>query len=58
MTFFVAVAGLLAAAAAALLLWPLVRRREDGRPAGVYTAIGVVSMVLLGSAAMYAALSK
>jgi cytochrome c-type biogenesis protein CcmH len=58
MTFFVAVAGLLAAAAAALLLWPLVRRREDGRPAGVYTAIGVVSMLLLGSAAMYAALSK
>jgi cytochrome c-type biogenesis protein CcmH len=58
MSGFVILAGLLAVAAAALLLWPLVRRREDGRPAGVYTAIGVLSMVLLGSAVLYAALSK
>jgi cytochrome c-type biogenesis protein CcmH len=58
MTGFIALAGVLAAVAAALLLWPLVRRREDGRPAGVYTAIGVLSMLLLGSAGLYAALSK
>ena len=58
MTGFIALAGLLAAAAAALLLWPLIRRREDGRPAGVYTAIGVVSTLLLGSAVLYAALSQ
>jgi cytochrome c-type biogenesis protein CcmH len=55
---FVALAGILAVASAALLLWPLVRRREDGRPAGVFTAIGVLSMMLLGSAVLYAALSR
>jgi cytochrome c-type biogenesis protein CcmH len=55
---FVALAGILAVAAAALLLWPLVRHREDGRPAGVFTAIGVLSLMLLGSAALYAALSR
>lgn len=55
---FMALAGVLAIAAAALLLWPLVRRREDRRPPGVFTAIGVLSMLLLGSAALYAALSK
>jgi cytochrome c-type biogenesis protein CcmH len=55
---FMALAGVLAIAAAALLLWPLVRRREDGRPPGVFTAIGVLSVLLLGSAVLYAALSK
>jgi len=58
MSGFIALAGLLAIAAAALLSWPLLRRREDGRPAGVLTAIGVLSMLLLGSGALYAALSK
>ena len=55
---FMTLAGVLAVAAAALLLWPLVRRREDGRPPGVFTAIGVLSVLLLGSAALYATLSK
>jgi cytochrome c-type biogenesis protein CcmH len=55
---FVILAAALAVASAALLLWPLVRRRDDGRPAGVITAIGVLSVLLVGSAALYAALSK
>ena len=57
-TGFVIVAGLLAVATAVLLVWPLLRRRADGRPAGVASAIGVAAIAVIGSAALYAALSK
>lgn len=55
---FIALAALLAVAAAIPVLWPLLRRREDGRPASVAAAAGVAALALLGSAALYAALSK
>jgi cytochrome c-type biogenesis protein CcmH len=55
---FVVLAGIFAIATAVLLAWPLIRRRDDGRPAGTVTAVGLLSVLLLGSAALYAALSK
>jgi cytochrome c-type biogenesis protein CcmH len=58
MFVFVLVAGTLAAAAAVLLAWPLMRRREDGRPASVWPAMGLLVAVLFGGAALYAGLSK
>jgi cytochrome c-type biogenesis protein CcmH len=58
MVAFVLLAGTLAAAVAVLLIWPLMRRRDDGRPASIWSALGVLGVLLVGSAALYAALSR
>jgi cytochrome c-type biogenesis protein CcmH len=58
MFVFVLVAGTLAAAVAVLLVWPLMRRRDDSRPASVWSAMGVLVLLLFGGAALYAGLSK
>jgi cytochrome c-type biogenesis protein CcmH len=58
MLAFVFIAGALAAGAATLLLLPLMRRREDGRPAAGITAGAVVFALLLGGGALYAAFSN
>lgn len=58
MLTFVLVAGSLAAGAAVLLLLPLVRQREDARPAAGLAAAGVLFALLLGGAALYAGFSN
>jgi cytochrome c-type biogenesis protein CcmH len=58
MLTFVLIAGTLAAGAAVLVLLPLVRRRADNRPVAVIAAIGVLLMLLLGGAGLYAAFSN
>ena len=55
---FVLIAGSLAAAAAMLLLWPLLRSRADARPPSAIAAVGVLLVILLGAAGLYAAFSK
>ncbi|MBC8025538.1 MAG: hypothetical protein H7Y89_06085, partial [Steroidobacteraceae bacterium] len=55
---FVTLAGLLLAATAVLLMWPLLKRLPDGRPARLFTAIGVLAVLSIGSVGLYAALSK
>ena len=54
---FVLIAGTLATAAALLLLWPLLQRREDTRPVAAMTSIAVLLAVLLGGAGLYARFS-
>jgi cytochrome c-type biogenesis protein CcmH len=58
MLTFVLIAGTLAAGAAVLLLVPLMRRREDNRPVSMIAAVGVLFVLLLGGAGMYAAFSN
>jgi cytochrome c-type biogenesis protein CcmH len=58
MLAFVLIAGSLAAGAAALVLLPLVRRREDARPAAAISAGIVLFGLLLGGGAMYAIFSN
>jgi cytochrome c-type biogenesis protein CcmH len=58
MLAFVLIAGSLAAGAAVLLLFPLMRQRADSRPAAGLAAAGVLFALLLGGAAMYAAFSN
>src|SRR4051812_38293152 len=58
MLTFVLIAGSLAAGAAVLLLVPLMRRRPDNRPVSMFAAIGVLFVLLLGGAGMYAAFSN
>jgi len=58
MLTFVLVAGSLAAGAAVLLLLPLIRQRTDSRPAAGFAAGGVLCVLLLGGAGLYAALSN
>jgi cytochrome c-type biogenesis protein CcmH len=58
MLTFVLIAGTLAAGAAVLLLVPLMRRREDNRPVSMLAAVGVLFVLLLGGAGMYAAFSN
>jgi cytochrome c-type biogenesis protein CcmH len=58
MLTFVLIAGTLAAGAAVLLLVPLMRHREDKRPASMIAAVGVLFILLLGAAGMYAAFSN
>jgi cytochrome c-type biogenesis protein CcmH len=58
MTTFVLIAGSLAAAAAVLLLLPLVRQRADSRPAAGLAAGAVLCALLLGGAGLYAAFSN
>jgi len=55
---FVLIAGSLAAGAAVLLLWPLLKRRQDARPASPVAAVTVLIVTLLGGAALYAAFSN
>jgi cytochrome c-type biogenesis protein CcmH len=55
---FVLIAGTLAAGAAVLLLWPLLKRRDDARPASPLAAVTVLLLTLLGGAALYAAFSN
>ena len=55
---FVLIAGTLAAGAAVLLLWPLLKRRPDARPASPVAAVTVLIATLLGGAALYAAFSN
>lgn len=55
---FVLIAGTLATVAALLLLRPLLRRRDDARPAAAFASIGVLLGVLLGGAGLYAAFSN
>lgn len=58
MLTFVLLAGTLAAGAAVLLLVPLMRRRGDNRPVSMVAAVGVLFVLLLGGAGMYAAFSN
>jgi cytochrome c-type biogenesis protein CcmH len=58
MLTFVLVAGSLAAVTAVLVLWPLMRRRDDARPASALAAAGVTFVLLLGSAGLYATFSN
>lgn len=58
MLAFVLIAGSLAAGAAVLLLVPLMRRREDARPAAGLAASGVLLALLLGGAGLYAVFSN
>lgn len=58
MLAFVLIAGSLAAGAAVLLLFPLMRQREDARPAAGLAAGGVLLVLLLGGASLYAAFSN
>jgi cytochrome c-type biogenesis protein CcmH len=58
MLAFVLIAGSLATAAAVLLLLPLVRPREDARPAASFAAIGVLFALLLGATGLYAGFSN
>jgi cytochrome c-type biogenesis protein CcmH len=58
MLAFVLIAGTLAAAAGVVLLAPLMRRREDARPAAGVAAVLALFALLLGSAGMYAAFSN
>jgi len=55
---FVLIAGTLATAAAVLLLWPLLQRRADARPAAPVAAVTVLVITLLGGAGLYAAFSS
>ncbi len=48
---FVLIAGSLATGAALLLLWPLLRRRED-QPADAIASIAVLLVVLLAGAGL------
>ena len=58
MLAFVLIAGSLAAGAAVLLLLPLMRQREDARPAAGIAASGVLLALLLGGAGLYAVFSN
>lgn len=58
MLAFVLIAGSLATGAAVLLLFPLMRQREDARPAAGLAAGGVLLVLLLGGASLYAAFSN
>ena len=55
---FVLIAGSLAAGAAVLVLWPLLRRRADARPPAAVTAVVCLLVMLLGGAGLYAGFSK
>jgi cytochrome c-type biogenesis protein CcmH len=55
---FVLIAGTLAAGTAVLLLAPLMRPRTDARPAAGVAAAGMLMVLLLGGAALYAAFSN
>jgi cytochrome c-type biogenesis protein CcmH len=58
MLAFVLIAGSLAAGAAVLLLLPLMRPREDKRPAAGLAAGAVLVVLLLGGGVLYAAFSN
>jgi cytochrome c-type biogenesis protein CcmH len=58
MLTFVLIAGTLAAGAAVLMLVPLMRRREDNQPVSMIAAVGVLFLLLLGGAGLYAAFSN
>jgi len=58
MLVFVLVAGTLAAGSAALVLLPLMRRRQDNRPVSTIAAVSVLFVLLLGAAGLYAAFSN
>jgi len=55
---FILIAGSLAAGAAVLILWPLLRRRVDAGPPAAITAVISLLVMLLGGAGLYAAFSK
>jgi cytochrome c-type biogenesis protein CcmH len=55
---FVLIAGTLAAGAALLVLLPLVRRRADAKPVAGASAAVLTGVLLLGTAALYAAFSN
>ena len=55
---FVLIAGTLASGAAILLMLPLMRPRTDARPAAGIAAAGMLMVLLLGGAALYAAFSN
>ena len=55
---FILIAGTLAAAAAAVLLVPLIRQRADAKPASTTTAVVVSFGMLMGGATLYAAFSN
>jgi cytochrome c-type biogenesis protein CcmH len=55
---FILIAGTLAAGAAVLVLWPLLRRRADARPPAAVTAVICLLVMLLGGAGLYAGFSK
>jgi cytochrome c-type biogenesis protein CcmH len=57
-TWFIVIAGSLAAGVALLLLRPLVRRRTDGQPVSVAAALTVVITLLGGGALLYSAFSN
>jgi DMSO reductase anchor subunit len=54
MVVFVLIAGSLAAGAAVLLAWPLMRRRTDSLPAAAVATAAVTLALLLGGAGLYA----
>jgi len=58
MLAFVMIAGSLAAGAAVLVLWPLVRRRADARPVSAAAAAALTFALLLGSAGLYSVFSN
>jgi cytochrome c-type biogenesis protein CcmH len=57
-TWFIVIAGSLAAGAAMLLLRPLVRRRADGQPISGVTALMLAIVLLGGGALLYSAFSN
>jgi cytochrome c-type biogenesis protein CcmH len=58
MLTFVLIAGTLAAGAAALVLVPLMRPREDKRPVSMIAAVCMLFVLLFGGAGLYAAFSN
>jgi cytochrome c-type biogenesis protein CcmH len=57
-TGFILIAGSLAAGTALLLLRPLVRRRDDGRPVAIPAALVLAFVLLAGGATLYTAFSN
>ena len=57
-TVFILIAGSLAAGVALLLLRPLVRRRDDGRPVALPAALVLAFVLFAGGGALYAAFSN
>ena len=55
---FILIAGTLAAGTAVLVVLPLLRRRQDARPAAAVTAVVWLLVMLLGGAGLYAAFSN
>jgi cytochrome c-type biogenesis protein CcmH len=57
-TWFIVIAGSLAAGVALLLLRPLVRRRADGQPVSIVAALTLAIVLLGGGALLYSAFSN